>query len=52
MKQIEEKLTSSGFAEAATKIEAARLLTYNAARLKEEGKVCYSLPSTGSPRTC
>lgn len=26
------------FAEAATEIEAARLLTYNAARLKEEGK--------------
>lgn len=27
------------FAEAATQIECARLLTYNAARLKEEGKV-------------
>lgn len=26
------------FAEAAIKIEAARLLTYNAARLKEEGR--------------
>jgi alkylation response protein AidB-like acyl-CoA dehydrogenase len=26
------------FAQAAIKIEAARLLTYNAARLKEEGR--------------
>lgn len=29
---------SHQFAEAAIKIEAARLLTYNAARLKEEGR--------------
>jgi short/branched chain acyl-CoA dehydrogenase len=29
---------STDFADAAIKIEAARLMTYNAARLKEEGR--------------